>query len=206
MQPATRRELRWQPETIRRTLSLSPRGILAGAQDWTWLTVRVFILLSSCLVCKGRECRSCRRELTHRVLSHCFQFKYAHAIHVRWSSATFKRCMWHRPIRTPATAESSMTIRSVQHCTNRAPCVDPKLLQTPRPWQDRKDREEAIAHVFTTLQDRQRNTSYSPTTVRLHMSLSHPAVYKTPSVVSPGKHELPINQHSRQRKSCRQSS
>ena len=106
------------------------------------------------------------KQLMHEVLSHCFQFKYAHAIHVCWSSATFKRCTWHRPIRTPATAESSMTIRSVQHRTNRALCVDPKLLQTSRPWQDRKDREEAIAHVFTTLQDRQRNASDSPTTVR----------------------------------------
>ena len=43
--------------------------------------------------------------------------------------------------------------------------MDPKLLLTPRPWQDRKDREAAIAHFFTTLQDRQMNTSDSPTTV-----------------------------------------
>ena len=34
------------------------------------------------------------KQLTHGVLSHshCFQFKYSHAIHVCWSLATFKRC------------------------------------------------------------------------------------------------------------------
>ena len=61
------------------------------------------------------------KQLTHGVLSYCFQFKYSHAIHVCWSLATFKKCGLSGPIGTPATAESSMTIRSVQHCTNRAP-------------------------------------------------------------------------------------